>query len=104
MTQPLPYKTENMSGYAIDIIKKFIAKPLYVEEVKSWDGVDQFGPEMILYDLYVVLDKSPSKEVSLYEYQWYHMEYYVNVADGPIGYNLEKIEYHNLLDPGLFTS
>jgi hypothetical protein len=104
MTQQLSYKTENMSAYAIYQIQKFTAKPLYIEEVKSWDGVDQYGPEMILYDLYVVLDKSPSTDLLLYEYQWYHIEYYVNVADGPSEYNLEKIEYHNLLDPGLFTS
>ena len=100
----MSYDNKALSELALDTLEKI--KPntsiKYTEEVKSWDGVDQYGPEMILYDLYVVLDKSPSSDLPLYEYQWYHIEYYVN--DGPIGYNLEKIEYHNLLDPGLFTS
>jgi hypothetical protein len=102
----MSYDNKALSELALDTLGKINPdiSIKYTEEVKSWDGVDQFGPEMILYDLYVVLDKSPSTDILLYEYQWYHIEYYVNVADGPTEYNLEKIEYHNLLDPGLFTS
>jgi hypothetical protein len=97
-----PYDEKTMSGYAQDLLQNMDPKPLYAEEMKTWDGVDAVGPEIILYDLYVIVDKSPSIEIPLYEYRYYHIEYYD--PSEPIKYHLEKVIYHNLIDPELFTS
>ena len=103
----MQYDEKTLSQWALNTLKKINPKtPIkYAEEVKSWDGVDECGPEIIIYDLYVIIDKTEETGgTKIYEYRYYHMEYYVNVLDGPTEYHLEKIEYHNNIAHELFTS
>jgi len=94
-----------MSRFAYDIIGAMKSPPLYTKETYLWDGIDEFGPENIIYDLYVIIDKSEFAEQPLYEYRHYNIEYYDRGIDlSCIKYHLEKTEYHNLYDPELFTS
>ena len=104
----MQYNEETLSTWALNVLKKIAPKSSikYAEEVKTWDGIDEFGPEIIIYDFYVIIDKTKEagQAGELYEYHYYHMEYYTNVLDGPTEYHLEKIEYHNKIAHELFTS
>jgi hypothetical protein len=99
------YDEKTLSTYALDILNKMANKEIikYAEEIKTWDGVDEYGPEIIIYDFYVIIDKKIlTGNIDFYEYCYYHMEYYTNITN--VEYNLEKKEYHTIIEPKLFTS
>lgn len=97
------YDEKTLSCFALDTLQKMETKPLYAEEIKTWDGIDEFGPQIFIYDLYVILDKSPSIEAPLYEYRYYHIEHYECEDTDQFEYYLEKTEYHNKIASELFT-
>lgn len=101
----MQYNEKTLSIYALNVLAKLKIKNAikYAEEVKTWDGVDEYGPELIIHDFYVIIDKTV-ENIKLYEYHYYHMEYDNNVLNGPTEYDLDKIEYYNIIDHGLFTS
>jgi hypothetical protein len=97
------YDEKTLSSYAQNVIQSLNYPVKYAEELKTWDGADEFGPELVLYDLYIIIDKSPNEDIHIYEYHWYHMEYY-DAVEMPVKYHLEKTEYHNIISHELFTS
>jgi hypothetical protein len=103
----MQYNSSNLSTYALDILGKIENKDFikYVNETKTWDGIDEYGPEIIIHTLYLIIDKSTfSGGIHMYEYFTYNIEYYTSENLDNIKYNLQKKEYHNVLNTDRFYS
>ena len=101
----MQYNTQNLSDYAVELLTTQTQPVIYTREVQSWDGIDECGAEIVIYELFLILDKAGNTEEPLlrYEYNWYRIEYYTAEIDPIIAYTLDKTEYHAIISPDIFT-
>jgi transposase-like protein len=100
----MQYNTQNLSDYALKLLTLQTQSVIYTRELQSWDGIDECGAEIVIYDMLLILDNSGNTEESQplrYQYNWYRIEYYTAEINPIIEYILDKTEYHSTISPDI---
>jgi len=105
----MQYNTQNLSGYAVNLLTHQTQPVIYTRELESWDGIDEYGAEIVIYDMFLILDNSDNTDNTeeshplRYQYNWYRIEYYTAEINPRIEYILHKTKYHSTISTDIFT-